>query len=352
MALDELPPERDPWKDGGRSELDEWIRKMKDVLWRGFKMKSSKPASSNRPQWKRSLPWAIALLLGVWLISGLASLPPGQVALLYAFGYPVREVHSGYFWNWPAPLGRVIRQDPVKPHSRYVVFHSLTKRGLPVLVTIHYRYQRSHPRTAILFAPHPGLWLRGLLMVAVTRWTEDHDRVVRSPRYPERLPTEPPVVRLRKRFNHALQTEHVGLVLVHLGISVAPARAARAAWKEWKKRDTSGKADARTLKQKLDGALVQEKRQGQHREGRAEIQIQRWIGQAKILVARFDVLLPVYRQHPTLVRQTLMHALYDQPSHPVSFGTTRTGSEPGARGKRIPGRGARSLHGHSGRGVS
>ncbi len=351
MALDELPPERDPWKDEGHSELDEWIRRTKDALWRAFKKRSPGPASSSRrPQWKRSLPWAAVLLLGAWLASGLSSVTPGQVALLYAFGYPVREVHHGNFWNWPTPLGRVIFEDPSKQHSRYVVFHTFTKQGLPVLVTIHYRYQTNHPHASILFAPHPGLWLRGLLMSALTRWTIAHDRVVRSPREPQRQPVLPSVARLRSRINQVLLKEQVGLVLVHLGISIVPGRAVRVTWKEWKQRTAHEQTDARTLARKLGLMLVRQNRQALQRVDRVGIRIQRWIGQAKILVARFHALLPVYRRHPTLVRQTLIHALYERPLLPVSSVTSQSRSD--SRSQSAPGRRVVNPRTHSERGAS
>ncbi len=328
MSLDEPPPEHDPWKDDGRSELDEWIRRAKDALWRGFKRRSPRTVSSyRRPQWRRSLPWAIALLLGAWLASGLSSVMPGQIALLYAFGYPVREVHQGNFWNWPAPFGRVIYKDPVKQHSRYVVFHTFTQRGSPVLVTIHYRYQKNHPRAAILFATHPGLWLRGLLMSALTRWSVANDRLVRSPREPQRQPVRPSAARLRRRLNQILLRERTGLVLMHLGIAIAPGRVARAAWKKWKQRTADEQADARTLKHELDSMLARQKLEALQKEGRVEVRIQRWIGRAKILVARFHALLPVYREHPTLVRQTLIQALYGKPHLTAPPGTRQPGSD-------------------------
>lgn len=325
MSLDELPPERDPWKEDGRSELDEWIRRAKDALWRGFKQRSPRNVSPFRqPQWRRSLPWAVALLLGAWLASGLSSVVPGQIALLYAFGSPVREVHLGNFWNWPAPLGRVIYEAPAKPHSRYVVFHAFTQRGFPVLVTIHYRYQKNHPRAAILFATHPGLWLRGLLMSALTRWSVVHDRLVRSPREPQRQPVMPVAARFRRRLNQILSRDRAGLVLLHLGIAIAPGRVTRAAWKKWQKQTANEQADARTLKRKLDSVLARLKLQALQKEGRAEVRIQRWIGQARILVARFHVLLPVYREHPTLVQQTLIHVLYEKPGLRSRAGTAST----------------------------
>jgi Cu+-exporting ATPase len=62
--------------------------------------------------WRRALALGILLAAGVWALSGLTTVGPGERAVVLRFGKPVAVLQPGLTYCWPWPVDRVVRVQP------------------------------------------------------------------------------------------------------------------------------------------------------------------------------------------------------------------------------------------------
>ncbi|MHB1543644.1 MAG: SPFH domain-containing protein [Gammaproteobacteria bacterium] len=306
MSIEEPPNDQDPWGDPRhRSELDIWLIRLK-----GFLVKSMKRPRSGglrrRHRWQQSLPWAILLIAGVWLATGFGTLAPGEVALLYVLGQPIGRATNGNFWNWPRPLGRTRILDLSAPHSHFVTFRTLTEEDRPIAVTVRYVYKITRPEAYQLFAKHPALWLRGLILSRLGAWVRLEPHPIRSAKDPDRPLTQPPLALIRKKLNRSLSEIHSGLRLVELTASLDPPSEVRKAVRTWFALRLSQKHTIAEAKETFKQSYRAQKLAEQNKRLAIKIRIRRWIERARLQTARFLSILSAYRLHPVLVRQWLV----------------------------------------------
>ncbi len=306
MAIEEPPNDHDPWGDPRhQSDLDIWLIRFKSLLVK--RLRRSPKGGLRRPhRWRHSLPWAILLIVGVWLASGLGTLAPGEVALFYVLGQPVGRATSGTFWSWPSPLGQVRMVDVSAPHNRLVAFHALTLRDRPVAVTVHYVYQILHPGAYQYFAPHPAVWLRGEILSRFGGWIRHAAYPIPSAQKPTRPVDQPPIGLIRHAINEELNETHTGLHLLNLTATVQPPAQVRKTERIWHALHADQKAAIRKAQRAFRQSYVAQKLSEQHKRLAIELRTRRWIEQARLTVARFLSILAAYRLHPVLVRQWLV----------------------------------------------
>ncbi len=306
MGVEEPSGDQDPWKDPRhRSELDLWLIRLKERVTRRLR-RPRNGGLRRRRRWHESLPWAILLVMGVWLASGFGMLPPGDVALFYVLGQPAGRAVSGNYWNWPSPLGHVRVLDLTAPHSHFVTFRTLTADDRPVVVTARYVWKITHPEAYQRFATHPALWLRGLILSRLGDWIRQEPDSLRSARHPDRSVVPPPSTSFRKAINRSLGQIHAGLRLVELTASLAPPGGVRQAMRAWltlRAQERQAVAKARSA---FKRSYAAQQLAEQHKRLAIEIRTRRWIERARLQTARFLSILSAYRLHPVLVRQWLV----------------------------------------------
>lgn len=306
MAIEEPPNDHDPWGDPHhQSELDVWLMRFKHFLKQRMR-RSPSGGLRRRRRWHESLPWAIALIVAVWLATGVGMLAPGQIALLYVLGQPVGQATSGNFWNWPAPLGDTRILDLVTPHSRYIRFRTLTEKNRPVSVTARYVYRIAHPGAYELFAAHPALWLRGQVLAQVGAWVRHEPHPIRSARDPGQPIVRPETGTIVARLNRSLDAAHTGLHLVQLSVRVHPPHAVDQVLRAWLVLHENEKHLVAAAEKRFRKAYAAQKQSEQHKQMKIEMRTRRWVERARLATARFRSLLMAYRRHPTLVRQWLV----------------------------------------------
>ena len=97
------PRGRKPGRVGGEvTSLDEFLKKSRDRLGRGF------PPQGGRPYWLYGL---IAFLLLWLLFTSVHRVSPQERGVVTTFGYYERTIQPGIGFSWPAPIGRVQKID-------------------------------------------------------------------------------------------------------------------------------------------------------------------------------------------------------------------------------------------------
>jgi len=109
---------------------------LRDIVKKIKKAFGSRPGSAGR------LPWLLAFLPLIWLLTGFVVVQPDQEGVMLRFGKQTRRVSPGPSWNWPWPIGRTFKV-PVTRVQKIEVGFRTTHVGPPA------RYQ-TLPREALM----------------------------------------------------------------------------------------------------------------------------------------------------------------------------------------------------------
>lgn len=143
MSWHEPGRDRDPWDggQGGSSDLDEMLRRLRERLGRWFGRRPGPPRRSFVRIW-----WLAPLVIvGIWLLTGFYQVASGSKGVRLEFGAFAGISGPGVHWHWPWPIDRVYVLDVAEPRSVGQRDTVLTRDGKLATVEVTVRYRIADP---------------------------------------------------------------------------------------------------------------------------------------------------------------------------------------------------------------
>ena len=140
MAWNEPGGGNGSWNRGGRQQpdLEDVVRDTLKKIFGGF-------PGGGKGSLRRSLSWALAILVAVWALTGLYRVDEAERAVVLLFGQHARTTGAGLRWHMPWPIESVEKVNVSAVENFSQQTRMLTADENIVVVDLVVQYQRSDP---------------------------------------------------------------------------------------------------------------------------------------------------------------------------------------------------------------
>lgn len=140
MAWNEPGGGNGSWNRGGRQQpdMEDVVRDTLNKLFGGF-------GGSGKGSFRRTLTWALAIIMGLWALTGLYRVDEAQRAVVLRFGEHARTTGAGLRWHVPWPVESVERVNVAEVNNFSQKTRMLTADENIVEVDLVVQYQRTVP---------------------------------------------------------------------------------------------------------------------------------------------------------------------------------------------------------------
>ena len=140
MAWNEPGGGNGSWDRGGRQQpdLEDVVRDTLNKLFGGF-------GGGGKRSFRRTLTWALAIIIGLWALTGLYRVDEAQRAVVLRFGEHARTTGAGLRWHVPWPIESVERVNVAEVNNFSQKTRMLTADENIVEVDLVVQYQRTIP---------------------------------------------------------------------------------------------------------------------------------------------------------------------------------------------------------------
>lgn len=284
--------DRDPWD--GHSDLDELLAQ--------FKQRWGKRFGGGSGPFRPRIWWVVvAILIGVWLLSGVYEVGTGKQAVVMRFGHYVGTLDAGIHWHlpWPITQTQVVDVKESRSITRNATLATRDHQLVSAAVTVKYHITNPYRYLFVSASPTQVLdsWADSVLLSVVESHAQDTLQSLNTSQ--QALDLDKSLTQRIAAIDPGITVDGVTLSRLQPPEAVAEARSqAEDTLKQSASAAESAEAAAQTNileAQKQAGQIItRAKNDAQAREARAQAE-----------VARFKALVPAWRKHPREVEDYL-----------------------------------------------
>ncbi len=277
--------DRDPWD--GHSDLDELLAQ--------FKQRWGKRFGGGSGPFRPRIWWVVAaILIGVWLLSGVYEVGTGRKAVVMRFASYVGTLDAGIHWHlpWPITTTRMVDVKESRSITRNATLLTRDDQLVSAAVTVKYHITDPYRYFFASAAPNHVLdsWADSVLMSVVERHEQDALQSLKKSQ--QKIDLDKALTQRIAAIDPGITVDGVTLSRLQPPDAVAEARSKA---EDKLKQSTSAAESAESAAQ---ADILKAQKQAGEIISRAQSEAQSREARAQAEVARFKALLPAWRKHP------------------------------------------------------